>query len=694
VTFSRKGLFTAEQQEFRLMIREFIGKEVVPCYLEWEKLGHIPREFFRKLGDIGVMGMAIPQQYGGSGSADYRYNVILQEEASRQCVTLGTTRSQLDVWLPYFLQYTTTDQAERWFPRMAAGELLTAVAMTEPGTGSDLAGMTTRAVRDGDHYVLNGSKTFITGGYLADLVIVVARTRAAPPGNRREGLSLLVVEDGMPGFVRGRMLEKIGLKVQDTAELSFNDVRVPAANLLGQEGEAFSYLGHNLPQERMTIAVGAVAQARAAVTAATEYAKSRTVFGKELSTFQNTKFELAACLTEVEAAQALLDRALTELVNGELSAADAAMVKLFTTEMQARVVDRALQVFGGYGYILEYPIARLYTDARVTRIYGGTSEVMKVIISKSMGLLADLGLHDVGGAVAGCGAAGKARPKPLGGYYAGMGDQEMSWTRADPGYVPPEIDITRPSVARVYDAILGGKDNFAVDRAVAAEAFRALPDEGKGARHNRAVLGRAVRFMVSQGIDQFLDLGSGLPTVQNTHEIAQALNPAARVVYVDNDPSVRIHAHALLADDDSTIVVLADLREPASILESPQITSFLDFSRPMGLILNAVVHHLTDDEDPHGVVARYISAIAPGSCVQITHFSNASAEAREMEKVLQQALGRGKVRDKEEIISFFNGLEILPPGVVFNPEWRPEEPVEYPLDLGGLLMVGGVGRKP
>jgi S-adenosyl methyltransferase len=274
-----------------------------------------------------------------------------------------------------------------------------------------------------------------------------------------------------------------------------------------------------------------------------------------------------------------------------------------------------------------------------------------------------------------------------------MGSQELNWVQADPDYIPPEIDVTKPSVARVYDAILGGKDNFAVDRAVAAAAFKALPDDGKGARYNRAVLGRAVRFMASQGIDQFLDLGSGLPTVQNTHEIAQALNPAARVVYVDNDISVRLHAHALLADDASTIVVKADLREPASILESPEITSFLDFSRPMGLIMNAVIHHITDDEDPHRLVARYVSAIAPGSYVQITHFSNASQQARAMENVLQQALGRGKVRDKEEIISFFDGLEILPPGVVFNPEWRPEEPVEYPLDLGGLLIMGAVGRK-
>jgi acyl-CoA dehydrogenase len=291
---------------------------------------------------------------------------------------------------------------------MARGELLTAVAMTEPGAGSDLAGMATRAKREGDHYVLNGAKTFITGGYLADLVIVVARTSTSanpgdaprtpdrPPENRREGLTLLVVEDGMPGFTKGGKLDKIGLKVQDTAELSFNDVRVPVANRLGEEGRAFGYLGHNLPQERLTIAVGSVAQARAAVEAAVAYTKERQVFGQPVASFQNTKFELAACHTEVEAAQALLDQALRELVSGELSPADAAMVKLQATEMQARVVDRCLQLFGGYGYLTEYPIARLYADARVTRIYGGTSEVMKVIISKSMGLLGTAVSHPRG----------------------------------------------------------------------------------------------------------------------------------------------------------------------------------------------------------------------------------------------------------------------------------------------------------
>jgi acyl-CoA dehydrogenase len=382
----RRAVFTAGQEEFRQLIRSFVEREIVPRYGDWERAGEVPRSFFRKLGEIGVMGMAIPEKHGGSGDPDYRYNVILQEEASRALVTMGTVRTQLDVILPYFLAYCSDDQRARWFPGLASGELLTAIAMTEPGTGSDLAGIRSRAVRDGDAYVLNGAKTFITGGLLADLVIVVARTSDASAGDRRSGLTLLVVEDGMPGFAKGRKLDKIGLRVQDTAELSFTDVRVPVANRLGEEGAAFGYLGHNLPQERMTIAVGSVAQARAAVDATVSYVSSRQVFGKPLASFQNTKFELAACATEVEAGQALLDRCLLALVAGSLSGPDAAVAKLFCTEMQARVADRCLQLFGGYGYVTEYPIARLYADARVTRIYGGTSEVMKSIISKSLGL--------------------------------------------------------------------------------------------------------------------------------------------------------------------------------------------------------------------------------------------------------------------------------------------------------------------
>jgi len=381
----RRDVFTDDHEAFRGLARDFIAKEVVPHYAEWEEAGRLPRTLFEQLGSLGMLGTAVPEEYGGAGLADYRYNVVLQEESARTLVTLGTVRTQLDVVLPYFLTYADRDQRERWFPGLASGKLLTAIAMTEPGTGSDLAGIRTTAVRDGDSYVLNGAKTFITGGLLADLVIVVART-STDPDNRRAGLTLLVVEDGMPGFTRGRVLHKLGIKVQDTVELAFDDVRVPVANRLGEEGAAFGYLGNNLPQERMTVAVGSVAQARAALDTTISYVKERKAFGKTVASFQNTKFELAAVSAEIEAAQAMLDRAVLELVAGELSGPDAAKVKLFCTEMQARAVDRCLQLFGGYGYMLEYPIARLYADARITRIYAGTSEVMKVIIAKSLGL--------------------------------------------------------------------------------------------------------------------------------------------------------------------------------------------------------------------------------------------------------------------------------------------------------------------
>ncbi|MFD4561208.1 acyl-CoA dehydrogenase family protein [Streptomyces sp. NPDC058469] len=381
----RRDVFTDDHEAFRRLARDFIGNEVVPHYAEWEEAGRLPHALFEQLGSLGLLGTAVPEEYGGAGLDDYRYNVVLQEESARALVTLGTVRTQLDVVLPYFLTYADRDQRERWFPGLASGKLLTAIAMTEPGTGSDLAGIRTTAVRDGDSYVLNGAKTFITGGLLADLVIVVART-STDPDNRRAGLTLLVVEDGMPGFTRGRVLHKLGIKVQDTVELAFDDVRVPVANRLGEEGAAFGYLGHNLPQERMTVAVGSVAQARAALDTTIAYVKERTAFGKTVASFQNTKFELAAVAAEIEAGQAMLDRAVLELVAGELSGPDAAKVKLFCTEMQARAVDRCLQLFGGYGYMLEYPIARLYADARITRIYAGTSEVMKVIIAKSLGL--------------------------------------------------------------------------------------------------------------------------------------------------------------------------------------------------------------------------------------------------------------------------------------------------------------------
>jgi acyl-CoA dehydrogenase len=380
----RRTIFTPEHEAFREMIRSFVTRELVPEYPKWEENGAPPRQVFHRLGELGIMGMNMPEEWGG-GAQDYLYNVVLQEETARAGVVVGSLRTHLDVILPYFRRYADQQQQERWFPGICTGELMTSIALTEPDTGSDLTAVRTSAVRDGDHYVVNGAKTYITGGSVADLFIVLCRT-STDPANRRNGLTLLVVEDGMEGFVKGRKLSKIGLKTQDTVELAFTNVVVPAANRLGAEGQAFGYLSSNLPQERLAIAVGAVAQSHAAINLTVEYVKDRRVFGQPVSAFQNTKFELAAMSAELEAGQAVLDRAVTECVAGELTPADAAKVKLFCTELQGRVTDRCLQLFGGFGYITEAPIARLYADARVTRIYGGTSEVMKTIISKSLGL--------------------------------------------------------------------------------------------------------------------------------------------------------------------------------------------------------------------------------------------------------------------------------------------------------------------
>jgi S-adenosyl methyltransferase len=274
-----------------------------------------------------------------------------------------------------------------------------------------------------------------------------------------------------------------------------------------------------------------------------------------------------------------------------------------------------------------------------------------------------------------------------------VADYDMTWAKADPLHVPPEIDTTQPSVARVYDAILGGKDNFAVDRAVAAEAIATVGDRGNGARLNRAALGRAVRYMALQGVEQFLDLGSGLPTVQNTHQIAQTINPAARVVYVDNDPTVFLHGKALLADDASTIVVLGDIRTPDALLARPEVRAMLDFGKPVGLILNAVIHHLLDSEDPHGIVNRYKQELAPGSYLQMTHFCDESPEVRASMEVLRRSLGRGQVRSREEITRFFDGLEIVPPGLVYLNSWQPDT-LPNESEPGNTLMLCGVGRKP
>ncbi len=380
----RRHLFDADHEAFRSTIRDYLVREVVPAFPQWLEAGQVPRSFIVDMGKLGVLGLNIDERYGGSGPASYVYSMVLAEETARALVHSGPLRAHTDVVLPYFLQFCTDEQRDRWFPGFAGGDLFTAIAMTEPGTGSDLAGVRTRAVRDGDHFVLNGAKTFITGGILADLVIVVART--SDEADRRRGLSLLVVEDGMPGFAKGRKLDKMGLRVQDTAELSFSDVRVSADNLLGEEGAAFDYLRHNLAGERVSAAVGSLTAAHAALTVTVDYVNGRRVFGERLGSFQNTKFELAGVATELEAAQALLDRAVLEYDRGELSGADAAKVKLYCSEVQGRTVDRCLQLFGGYGYMTEYPIARLYADARVSRIYAGTSEVLKTIIAKDLGL--------------------------------------------------------------------------------------------------------------------------------------------------------------------------------------------------------------------------------------------------------------------------------------------------------------------
>jgi acyl-CoA dehydrogenase len=384
VTRTAVSVYSEEHEDFRQVIREFLAKDVVPHFREWERAGCLPREFLRRLGELGVLGMQVPEEYGGGGAQSFLFSAVWLQETFRAYVHPGSASVHTNVVLPYVLSYADAEQKRRWLPGMASGELMSAIAMTEPGTGSDLAGMSTTAHRRGDHYLLRGAKTFITGGVDADLVIVVARTGHGD--DRREGLSLLVVERDIPGFARGSSQDKIGLQVQDTAELFFDDVEVPVENLLGEEGQAFRYLTGNLPQERLTIGVQAVASAEAAIAATVDYVKERQVFGKQVAAFQNTKFELAACAVETEAGRAMLDRALLAHEAGELSGVDAAKLKIFCTELQGRVVDRCLQLHGGYGYMREYPIARLYADARVTRIYGGTTEVLKTMVAKSLGL--------------------------------------------------------------------------------------------------------------------------------------------------------------------------------------------------------------------------------------------------------------------------------------------------------------------
>ncbi|GAA2337237.1 acyl-CoA dehydrogenase family protein [Streptomyces kunmingensis] len=384
----RRTVFNEDHEAFRETLRAFIEAEVVPHYDEWFQQGVVPRELYAKMAELGLFGINVPEDYDGAGLDTHKFEAIQYEETARAGVSFGGSGVHVLLALPYIKMLATDEQKKRYLPNFVSGEEMWALAMTEPGTGSDVAGMKTTAKLsdDGTHYVLNGSKTFITGGVHADRVIVCARTSAPREDDRRFGISLFAVDTKSEGYSIGRKLDKLGLRTSDTAELAFVDVKVPAEDLLGEENKGFGYLGTNLASERWGIAYGAYAQAKAAVRFAKEYVQERTVFGKPVASFQNTKFELAACQAEVDAAEAVADRALEALDAGELTAAEAASAKLFCTEVAHRVIDRCLQLHGGYGFMNEYPIARLYADNRVNRIYGGTSEVMKMIIAKNMGL--------------------------------------------------------------------------------------------------------------------------------------------------------------------------------------------------------------------------------------------------------------------------------------------------------------------
>lgn len=381
----KRTLFTEEHRMFRDSFRHFVEKEIVPYYEQWEKDGVVSRELWLKAGQQGFLGLNVPEEFGGAGVDDYRYSALLSEEIVRARVPSagGGIGLHNDIVIPYILAYATPEQKRRWLPGMCSGEIITAIAMTEPDTGSDLAAVRTTAVRQGDSYLLNGEKTFITNGILSDLVIAVVKTN---PAMGHKGISLLIVERGMEGFRRGRRLEKVGLKAQDTAELIFENVQVPVANLLGEEGQGFYYLMRQLARERLNVAVSAMAACETALEMTLEYCKQRTAFGQKIGSFQNSRFKLAEMKTEIEIGRVFVDRCIEELLEGTLTPETAAMAKWWASDLQKRVVDECVQLHGGYGYMLEYPIARAYLDARVQSIYAGTNEIMKEIIGRSMGL--------------------------------------------------------------------------------------------------------------------------------------------------------------------------------------------------------------------------------------------------------------------------------------------------------------------
>jgi long-chain-acyl-CoA dehydrogenase len=383
--YASRAVFEEEHESFRLSVREFLARHVVEHIDEWEDSEQVPREVWNQAGEGDLLGLLVPEVYGGAGAGDYRFRMAMSEEFARVGATSAAAgfSCHADMVLPYLVDLCTPEQGKRWLPKLASGEHIGAIAMTEPGTGSDLKGIRTTARRDGDGWVLNGSKTFITNGINADVVIVVARTSDDP--NAGSGaFSLFVVDKGMPGFTRGRRLKKVGLKGQDTAELNFDDVHLSTDHLLGDEGRGLHALMEHLALERISIAVTACAGARAALQWTVDYVHDRKAFGKEIAEFQNTQFAIAEMLTELEITQAYVDDAVIKLNAGQLSAIDAAKAKWWATEMHKRVVDRCVQLHGGYGFMLEYPIARAYTDTRATTIFGGTTEIMKVIIARDV----------------------------------------------------------------------------------------------------------------------------------------------------------------------------------------------------------------------------------------------------------------------------------------------------------------------
>jgi alkylation response protein AidB-like acyl-CoA dehydrogenase len=378
-----RTLFGPEHEDFRKSVRRFFEEEVAPHREAWEAQGHVDRSIWSRAGELGMLCVTMPVEYGGAG-VDRLYSVLMFEEQQRACISSVGFFLHSDIVANYFNNFGSIEQKRHWLPKMARGETITAIAMSEPGIGSDLQNIKTRAIDNGDHYILNGAKTFITNGYLADLVIVAAKTGNVEADKGGQSISLLIVDAGAPGFTKGAPLKKIGMKGLDTCELFFNDVQVPKTNLLGLEGTGFTALKKELPWERMIIAVQSVATAEAALAWTVEYTRDRKAFGTPIASFQNTRFRLSEMKAEIAIGRVFIDRCTELVLRNELSAAAAATAKYWCSDLLGRVLDQCLQLHGGYGYMLEYPIARAYIDSRAARIYGGSNEIMKEIIARSM----------------------------------------------------------------------------------------------------------------------------------------------------------------------------------------------------------------------------------------------------------------------------------------------------------------------